>query len=733
MRAGQTSRSQRCARSASGAPGSDRVAKIRARSLIVISSSRRLTDLQLRRQELDPRTATRNKVRSGCRPPPWWWSLPGRTPRSPGTIALQAGLRSSVHLPRRRAVAGTRTREAAPCRKLLPQSHARQTRTLVFARWVVRNRFPIVIWLISTTLFFLYPIVNAVAGRLRHEAAGTDRARRHIRACPVARAPLHPRPGQVRQEVRHLVAGCDGRGRERRQHLHARHAEAAPRDHAAARRRRLRLAQRRARSAARQAERGRRLRRRGAEGARPPVPALPGEPRPGALARALQHARHPDRARRFDHLRRADEEGAGDAGRSGEAPRGGAPEPALHLRPPGVVGRKGRADLRGLHHRPPQQLAGLPGGLQPRPGDQDRVRGSRPAPQRPIPATLESMWNATKRVFVTAETQRGLAGRLQPPDLRVGRADPRRLDHQARLRDRALRRPDHAGDLRAAARLLPAAARRADPVRRRGHHGDLGNRLHRLDGDHLRPTGAGDPDDHHGSRRLAHGADGRALLRGLRDPRAALRGPERRQDRSRHHRDGRADRARHARHRGGRRRSAGDPRDVDPADARPRDLRRLLGDVDPVHGGDPPPGHDLLPARAQGARALPAHRHGPGDALRRLDHDAPEVEVRAGRGDGPALHRVDLHHADVLEDRTGHAGLAAALAGPPVQRRHRPDRATLRRRGLVRGLHQRRPRERQRRPAADPADDRVRALDAVLHATSARPSRSRRSSAATGG
>ena len=39
----------------------------------------------------------------------------------------------------------------------------------------------------------------------------------------------------------------------------------------------------------------------------------------------------------------------------------------------------------------------------------------------------------------------------------------------------------------------------------------------------------------------------------------------------------------------------------------------------------------------------------------------------------------------------------------------------LRRRRLVRGLHQRRPRERQRRSAADPAHDRVRALDAVLH------------------
>jgi len=42
-----------------------------------------------------------------------------------------------------------------------PEHHVRQTRTLQFARWVVRNRFPIAVWLILTTLFFLYPIVNA--------------------------------------------------------------------------------------------------------------------------------------------------------------------------------------------------------------------------------------------------------------------------------------------------------------------------------------------------------------------------------------------------------------------------------------------------------------------------------------------------------------------------------------------------------------------------------------------
>ncbi len=111
---------------------------------------------------------------------------------------------------------------------------------------------------------------------------------------------------------------------------------------------------RRARGAAREA-RGKRQERSGdPEGARPPVPALPGEPRSGALARALEHARGADRAGRLDHLRRPDEEGAGDPGGGGEAPRRRAPEPALHLRASGLLGREGRARHRRFHHRPPQ-------------------------------------------------------------------------------------------------------------------------------------------------------------------------------------------------------------------------------------------------------------------------------------------------------------------------------------------------------------------------------------------
>jgi predicted RND superfamily exporter protein len=43
----------------------------------------------------------------------------------------------------------------------VPSHHVRETRTLQFARWVVRNRFWIALFLIATTLFFLYPIVNA--------------------------------------------------------------------------------------------------------------------------------------------------------------------------------------------------------------------------------------------------------------------------------------------------------------------------------------------------------------------------------------------------------------------------------------------------------------------------------------------------------------------------------------------------------------------------------------------
>ena len=43
-----------------------------------------------------------------------------------------------------------------------PVSHARDTKSNQFARWVVRNRFPIAVALVVTTLFFLYPMVNAI-------------------------------------------------------------------------------------------------------------------------------------------------------------------------------------------------------------------------------------------------------------------------------------------------------------------------------------------------------------------------------------------------------------------------------------------------------------------------------------------------------------------------------------------------------------------------------------------
>ncbi len=70
-----------------------------------------------------------------------------------------------------------------------PEHHVRQTRTLQFARWVVRNRFPIAIWLIVTTLFFLYPIVNAVLDGLGAKLPGPV-----VRVDTSARAqwPEHP-------------------------------------------------------------------------------------------------------------------------------------------------------------------------------------------------------------------------------------------------------------------------------------------------------------------------------------------------------------------------------------------------------------------------------------------------------------------------------------------------------------------------------------------------------------
>jgi predicted RND superfamily exporter protein len=53
-----------------------------------------------------------------------------------------------------------------------PQHHVRETATLRFARFVVRNRFPIACALFLTTVFFLYPIVNAVMYATGHKLPG---------------------------------------------------------------------------------------------------------------------------------------------------------------------------------------------------------------------------------------------------------------------------------------------------------------------------------------------------------------------------------------------------------------------------------------------------------------------------------------------------------------------------------------------------------------------------------
>ena len=73
----------------------------------------------------------------------------------------------------------------------------------------------------------------------------------------------------------------------------------------------------------------------------------------------------------------------------------------------------------------------------------------------------------------------------------------------------------------AAVALLPSLARRGHPLHRRDRDGDLGSRLLRLARHQLRPIDPRDPDDHHGARGLPHRADGRTLLRRLRDHAAA--------------------------------------------------------------------------------------------------------------------------------------------------------------------------------------------------------------------
>lgn len=52
------------------------------------------------------------------------------------------------------------------------QYHVRDTATLRFARFIVRNRFWVALLLVATTIFFLYPTVNAVSRAFGHPLSG---------------------------------------------------------------------------------------------------------------------------------------------------------------------------------------------------------------------------------------------------------------------------------------------------------------------------------------------------------------------------------------------------------------------------------------------------------------------------------------------------------------------------------------------------------------------------------
>ena len=45
----------------------------------------------------------------------------------------------------------------------IPEHHVRETKTLKFARFIVRHRHWVSSFLILTTLFFLYPTINAIS------------------------------------------------------------------------------------------------------------------------------------------------------------------------------------------------------------------------------------------------------------------------------------------------------------------------------------------------------------------------------------------------------------------------------------------------------------------------------------------------------------------------------------------------------------------------------------------
>src|SRR5262245_28716723 len=89
-----------------------------------------------------------------------------------------------------RRVLGARStnRKVRPMAEI-PQHHIRETATLRFARFVTRNRLPIAILLFLTTVFFMYPIVNAVLYATGHKLPGPI-----IRVNTSARAlyPDHP-------------------------------------------------------------------------------------------------------------------------------------------------------------------------------------------------------------------------------------------------------------------------------------------------------------------------------------------------------------------------------------------------------------------------------------------------------------------------------------------------------------------------------------------------------------
>ena len=186
--------------------------------------------------------------------------------------------------------------------------------------------------------------------------------------------------------------------------------------------------------------------------------------------------------------------------------------------------------------------------------------------------------------------------------------------------------------------------------------------------------------------------------------------PEDRAHRGRHHRDGRAGGAGHARHRHRRGRADGDHGDLDPADARPRHLRLVLGVLDHHHRRDPAPDPDLLPAGADRARALPAGLHGARHALHRLAHHPPEAGSTRSAATTVALFvsctYIALFHST---DRRGQSGHAALVAGPRIQRRDQDDRPEVRRRGFADGLLGRRSPERQRRRRSDQGDGALRA------------------------